>query len=343
MIRFPRFIIGVLFLLSLSLLGGGSAAMGADQIYGFDDFPLKEPIEHPTWFKKSLLDLPDDLAEAVAAGKKGIILYFGQARCAYCQKLLEVNFGLSDILTYTRRHFDLIPLDIWGMQAVTDLQGNSLSERELALREHTNFTPSLIFYDREGREALRLRGYYPPYQFRAALEYVADGHYRTEGFPEYLARGEGSFAFEPGDLNEDDLFTPPPHNLDRSRVPSERPLVVFFEQGDCHACDVLHNEPLREPAIRGLLERLDNVQLDMGSDTPVITPDGRRTTAKKWARALGLFYAPAILFFDEQGKEIIRVDSVVRFYRLRNVLNYINSKGYLTEPNYQRWRLNAPS
>lgn len=344
MTGFPRFILRLLLWLALLPQSSGPAAMGTDPVYGFDDFPLREPLEYPSWFKKSLMDLPDDLAEAVAAGKRGIILYFGQARCAYCQKLLEVNFGLSDILTYTRRHFDLIPLDIWGLQSVTDLQGNHLSERELAMREHTNFTPSLIFYDREGKEVLRLRGYYPPYQLRAALEYVADGHYRTGGFPEYLARGEGSFAFEPGELNEEeDLFVPPPYNLDRSHFPSERPLVVFFERGDCHACDVLHNEPLRDPAIRGLLQRFDNVQLDMGSDIPVVSPDGQRTTAKQWARALGLFYAPAILFFDEWGKEIIRVDSVVRFYRLRNVLNYINSKGYLTEPNYQRWRHDAPS
>jgi hypothetical protein len=33
------------------------------------------------------------------------------------------------------------------------------------------------------------------------------------------------------------------------------------------------------------------------------------------------------------------VDSVVGFYRLRNVLNYISSKAYLDEPNYQRWRM----
>jgi len=83
----------------------------------------------------------------------------------------------------------------------------------------------------------------------------------------------------------------------------------------------------------------DSVQLDMWSDTPVITPSGERTTARKWAAELGLFYAPSLLFFDEQGKELLRVDSVVGFYRLRNVLNYITSKAYLDEPNYQRWRV----
>ena len=345
---FPPTAFAAAYLLGLALVSpvavpASAAPAEADDVFSFDDSPLAEPLEHPAWFKDSLLFLRDDLAEAVHAGKKGIIVYFGQRRCPYCQKLMQVNFGMSDIVSYTRRNFDVIPLDIWSVQEITDVQGNTLTERELARREKTNFTPSLIFYDRDGKEALRLRGYYPPYQFRAALEYVADGHYMKEGFPDYLARGEGSFAFEPGDLNEEGFFLPPPYNLDRSRFPGQRALAVFFEQTDCHACDVLHIEPLRDPAIRELLNGFDNVQLDLWGATLVITPDGRRTTAKQWARDLGLFYAPSLVFFDEKGTEIIRVDSVVRFYRLRNVLNYITSKGYLTEPNYQRWRVNNPS
>jgi thioredoxin-related protein len=327
-----------LLLLIASLATPASAA--EEDPFTFDDFPLEELLQYPDWFKKSFLELPDDLQEAVEQGKQGIIVYFGQKRCPYCKMLLEVNFGLSDITTYTRRHFDLIPIDIWSTEEMTTLEGEVLTQREFAVREKTNFTPSLIFYDASGREALRLRGYYPPYQFRAALEYVADGHYQRESFADYLARGEASTVFEPGGLNEEDYFTPPPHNLDRSRLPGQRPLVVFFEQGSCHACDVLHGQPLREPAIDKLMREFDNTQLDIRSDTPVITPGGERTSAAAWAKKLGIFYTPSLLFFDEQGKEIIRVDSVVRFYRLRKVINYITSRGYLTQPNYQRWRVN---
>ena len=305
--------------------------------YSFDDSPRDEILDYPDWFKESFLDLPDDLDAAVEAGKTGLVVYFGQRRCAYCHKLMDVNFALEDIVEYTRRHFDVVPIDIWGLAEVTDIDGEVLTERDYSLKHGTNFTPSLIFYDQGGREALRLRGYYPPYQFRAALEYVAGGHYRKEGFRDYLARGEGSLVFEPGDLNDQDFFSPPPYNLDRSRFPGERPLAVFFEQGECHACDVLHGQSLRKPAIYGLVEGLDNVQLDMWSDAPVITPDGRRTTAREWAADLGLFFAPTIIFFDERGAEILRLDSVVGFFRLRNVLTYITSRSYLTE-SYQAWR-----
>ncbi|MEN8166383.1 MAG: thioredoxin fold domain-containing protein [Pseudomonadota bacterium] len=342
MTQYPnRPLTSICLLFALLLICHTTAARQDRDAFEFDDFPLEEPMQHPDWFKQSFLDLQEDLAEAIGGGKKGIIVYFGQQRCAYCRMLFQVNFGLTDITAYTRRNFDVIAIDIWGVDEVTDVNGELLTERELSLREQTNFTPSLIFYDETGKEAHRLRGYYPPYKFRAALEYVADKHYQQESFPDYLARGESGTAFEPGDLNEEEFFIPPPHNLDRSRFPSKRPLVVYFEQGNCHACDVLHGQPLREPAINQLIRQFDNVQLDIRAETPVITPQGERTSAKQWAQELGLFYTPSLLFFDEQGQEIIRVDSVVRFYRLRNVINYITSRGYLSEPNYQRWRVTS--
>jgi thioredoxin-related protein len=338
--RLPAIASRVLAAALLALASAAALAVAEDAI-SFDDSPRDTPLDYPDWFKEPFLDLPADHAKAVAAGKD-LVVYFGQLRCAYCHQLMDVNFGAPDIEQYTREHFDIVPIDIWGVAEVTDIQGEVLTERDFALREETNFTPSLVFYDETGAEALRLRGYYPPYQFRAALEYVADDHYKRETFRDYLARGENRMVFDAGDLNDQDFFEPPPHNLDRSRLPSERPLVVFFEQGDCHACDVLHGEALQELLLQREFEQFDSVQLDIWSDAPVVTPSGERTTAREWAKQLGLFYTPSLLFFDEHGRELVRVDSVVGFYRLRNVMNYVGSKAYLDEPSYQRWRLSRP-
>jgi thioredoxin-related protein len=331
-----RFRIGLLAGLLVAPTAFGATA--PDEAASFDDFPRENPLIYPDWFKEPFLDLQADHAAAKAAGKD-LVVYFGQRRCAYCHQLMDVNFGMPDIVDYTQAHFDIVPIDIWGVDEVTDIQGKVLTERDYALREETNFTPSLVFYDETGAEALRLRGYYPPYQFRAALEYVADDHYQRESFADYLARGDNRMVFDAGDLNEQAFFEPPPYNLDRSKLPSDRPLAVFFEQGDCHACDVLHGEALRQNEILRQFDEFDSVQLNIWSDAPVVTPGGERTTAKAWAKELGLFYTPSLLFFDEHGRELLRVDSVVGFYRLRNVLNYISSKAYLDEPNYQRWRV----
>ena len=145
-------------------------------------------------------------------------------------------------------------------------------------------------------------------------------------------------VFGAGEMNYEDFFSPAPHALDRSRFPGQRPLVVFFEQADCHACDILHSGPLQQADIRERFTKLDAAELNMWRDTPVITPDGQRTTSKQWADKLGLFYTPTLIFFDEQGKEILRVDSVVQFYRLSNVLDYVLSGAYREYPTFQQWR-----
>ena len=304
----------------------------------FDDAPLEEPLSFPDWFKLSFLDFREDVREVREAGKQGLVVYFGQKYCAYCKQLLERDLEAEDIQAYTREHFDVIGIDIHGDRTVTDMSGNELTESALAVRDKTNFTPSMIFYDAGGQEVLRLRGYYPPYRFRAALEYVADAHYKDEDFREYLARADVPLVFEPGDLNDEPVFLPGPYMLDRSGMPGERPLVVFFEQGNCHACDVLHTGPMQDPAIMTRFEQLENIQLSFWSDTPVVTPSGERLTARQWGERLGLFYTPTLIFFDHDGKEIMRVDSVVQFYRLRNVLDYILSGGYREYPTFQRWR-----
>lgn len=288
-----------------------------------DDSPLEQVVEYPPWFRLSFLNMPEELREITAFNKRGLIVYFGQEYCPYCKALLETNFGSRDIEQYTRRNFDVLSIDIHGQKRVTDLEGKELSEKEFADREKVNLTPTLIFYDKEGIEALRLQGYYPPYKFRAALEFVADGHYRDEPFRDYLQRADPPMAFEADGLNQEDFFQPPPYALDRRKVTSKMPLLVLFEQGNCHACDILHTEPLQNEEIRALLEKFEIVQLDVTSDTPVITPAGEQTTSKRWAESLGLFYTPTLLFFDGHGRSIMRLDSVAGFYRLRKVLEYV--------------------
>ncbi len=305
---------------------------------GFNDQPVIPEVVYPEWFKKSFLELPDDIQEAIDAGKKGIIVYFGQKHCAYCQALMDKDFGQKDIEIYTRKNFDVIAINIWGSNEVTTPDGQVMTEREFALRENANFTPTLIFYNNEGQKALVLRGFYPPYKFRAAMEYVGREYYKEESFRNYMFRANPPPRFEMSSMNPESFFMAPPYALDRSRFKAQEPLLVFFEQQDCHACDVLHSEPLEFEETRKLLSHFEIVQLDMHSDTPIITPDGQHITARQWAEQLNLFYAPTLIAFDERGNEIIRIDSVAHVYRLKNVLEFIVKRVYRTTPKYMNWR-----
>jgi len=321
---------------SFILMPGAISAKEFDPIE-FIDSPLEEAIVLPDWFKVSFLDLKEDLDEALGNGKHGLVVYFGQKHCPYCKAQLQNNWGQKDILGYTLKNFDVIAINVRGQKQVTDFDGTEYTEKQFSVKHKTNFTPSILFYTKDGL-TLKLRGYRPPYQFRAALEYVADYHYKDEKFASYLSRAESAFSYGKETLNDNAQFSRAPYILDRSRITAKIPLMVSFERGKCHACDVLHAGPLQKDEIISRLDKLSVSQIDMTSNIPVLTPDGKKMTAKQWSESLGLDYAPTLVFFDQRGKEIIRIGSVVWFYRLRNVLDFVTTKDYIEQPNFQLWR-----
>ena len=306
----------------------------------FDDAPLSEALEVSDWFKLSFLDLNESLKEALDDGKKGLIIYFGRKDCAYCKAQLEGNWGYKDIAIYTKKHFNVIAIDVQGQKTVTDFDGKTYTEKDFSTLMKTSFTPTLLFYKNQGKAALKLSGYRPPYQFRASLEYVADDHYRNEPFGEYLSRAESAFSFGQEELNEHASFKPASSLLNRT-YPASKPLIVFFEHPRCHACDIMHGGPMSEKEIKTKLNHFDVIQLDSSSDSPIKTPSGMLTSASKWARQLQLDFSPTLIFFDENGYEIIRASSVLRLYRMKKLLAYISTKSYLTHPTFQNWHDNT--
>jgi len=306
----------------------------------FSDQTLTTEIALPEWFKLSFLDLKDDLDEAVADNKKGLIIYFGRKDCPYCKALLENSWGQKDIVHYTRKNFDVIAINTKGTRNITDIDGYVYDEKSFSLTMKTNFTPSLLFINPEGKIVFKLSGYNNPYRFMAALEYVADQHYNNLTFRSYLSQAKETLDTAGNDnLNSQDYFDLPPYNLDRTKFPSGRALAVFFEKTNCHACDILHSKPLQNNAINKHFEDIDVIQLDVESKDQIITPSGTKLNTHEWAESLELHYSPTIVFFDEIGKEIIRIDSVVWVNRLDRVLEYITSKSYKHFPSFQAWRL----
>ena len=305
----------------------------------FSDETLSQGITLPEWFKLSFLDLKDDLIDAETEKKQGIILYFGRKDCPYCKRLLENTWGQSDIAHYTRTNFDVIAVNTKGVKSITDFDGYVYDEKDFALKMKTNFTPSILFYNLNEELVLKLSGYQSPYRFMAALEYVADKHYKKRTFASYLAQAKDALSNNGNEeLNYQPYFESPPFNLNRSIFTGKRPLAVFFERKYCHACDILHANPLENKNIQNKLGDIDVIQVDISDSQRIITPKGNKTTVAEWAAELELHYTPTIIFFDESGNEIIRIDSVVWVNRLDRVLAYISSRAYKKHPSFQAWR-----
>jgi thioredoxin-related protein len=289
------------------------------------------PHEIPAWFKKSFLVLPEDVTDAARNGRR-LMIYFGQDGCPYCAELFNNNFSQAHIADYTRRHFDAIDLNLWGSREVTDFSGKVMPEKEMAAKLKVWFTPTLLFFDEKGEQVLRINGYYPPHQFLTALKYVAEKQEKRMTFKQYLAKESPPPA--KGALHPQPFFAQPPHDL--TGIAKGKPLAVFFEQKDCASCDRMHEVVLKDAATTELLKRFHVVQLDRWSDIPVVTPAGRKTTARAWADSLNVAYVPTAVLYDG-SKEVIQIEAMLKGFHVQSVLDYVASGAYKTQTSLQRY------
>jgi thioredoxin-related protein len=288
--------------------------------------------EKPDWFVESFLDIRDDVAEATAAGKR-VVLYFYQDGCPYCKKLLDTNLALKDTVGKLRSRFNVIAINMWGDREVTDFDGVATTEKAFAGALRVMFTPTLLFLDEQGAVVLRVNGYYAPHKFNAALDYAAVHGGSDPGFREYLAGVAPSPAS--GRLHADPAFLPATASL--AGRESGKPLLVLFEQKECAPCDELHTDILQRPKSREQLARLDVVLLDMWSSEAVQRPDGTTGSIADWARELDVKYAPSLVFFDRDGREVFRAEAYLRSFHIQSVMDYVASGAYLEQPSFQRF------
>jgi thioredoxin-related protein len=289
-------------------------------------------VDIPSWFKDSFLDMRDDIKEATA-NKKRVMVYVHQNGCPYCAKLVTDNFSNKKIVDFMKANIQAVEINMWGDREVTGLDGITSSEKDWAARNKVWFTPTILFYDEKGELALRINGYYPPEKFMHVLHYVARKKERTQSFADYYM--QFSQSKKPGKLAHEPFYLKPPHDL-AALSKMDRPLAVFFEEGNCDACRQLHENTFKDPDTLEQLARYHVVQLDRFADTPVITPDGKNTTAAKWARELNIAYTPSAVMFVE-GKEVIRIEGFLKAFHVQSVLDYASSGAYKTEPSLQRF------
>lgn len=306
-------------------LAGFAAGVGAQE-------RAPQPIDIPGWFTESFLDFRDDTADAAKDGRR-LLVYFGQDGCPYCKKLMVTNFSQRSIVEKTRGHFVAVALNIWGAREVTWLDGAVMTEKELARRLDVQFTPTILFLDEQGKVVARLNGYYPPHQFEAVLDYATGKAVRDEPLAAYLGRAAKTPASPR--LHDEPFFARPPHDL--ARKPGGRPAAVVFETVSCAACDEMHREGFRRQDVRRLLAKFDVVRFALGTSTPLTTPDGRSATAEGWAAELRVAYTPTVVFFDDAGAEVFRIDAYLRPFHLASALDYVASGAYRAEPSFQRF------
>ena len=130
------------------------AAPPAEDSYSFIDLPTDYQDDHPDWFKASFFNLPEDLDDALSSGKKGLIIYFGQKHCPYCQALMRDNLSKGDLVRYLRLHFDVVGLNAHSIEKVTGMDDKIKPINEFAIAQKAQLTPTPRRYCSTSRGAI---------------------------------------------------------------------------------------------------------------------------------------------------------------------------------------------
>ena len=294
--------------------------------------PSPHAIDIPRWFSNSLLDFKDEIPEAAREGKR-VMVYFGQDGCPYCKALMKASFGPGPIADKTRRHFVAIAINIWGDAPVTWIDGSEATEKALSRRLGVQFTPTLLFFETDGRLVLRLNGYLPPERLTHVLDYVIERRDREQSLAEYIDARLREPPLPPAG--------PRPHLMrdpsQLARAGAGRPLAVLFESPSCRACAQMHDEAFTRDTMRPLLARFDVARLLPGAPALLTTPDGRRLDARAWARDLKVQLYPTAVFFDAQGREVFRFEGDWRPFHIESAFDYVASGAHAREPQFQRF------
>jgi thioredoxin-related protein len=109
-------------------------------------------LHEAPWIEETFKDLREDLEEAEAQGKT-LMVIIEQRGCIYCTKMHTEVFPAPEIDTMIRENFFVVQMNLFGDEEVTDFDGTSLSEKDMAKRWGVFFTPTMLFMPEEAPES----------------------------------------------------------------------------------------------------------------------------------------------------------------------------------------------
>jgi thioredoxin-related protein len=127
--------------------------------------------------------MPPPLNLQRTAGSKSLAVFFERSDCAACDEMHAAA-------VHTRRAlepYEVARVDLFGTATLVTPDGQRRLESEWGRDLAISYTPSVLLFDRAGREVLRIEGYVREHHLRNALDYVAHGAYRKQpSFQRYL-------------------------------------------------------------------------------------------------------------------------------------------------------------
>jgi len=156
------------------LIGSASAAVES-----------RDPYKH--FFNETWGNFQEELDNARAQGKQGVLIFFEMDECPFCHYMKENVLNRPEVQKYYREHFLNFPVDIEGDVEITNMKGELKKQKDFAFREfRVRATPVFVFFNLDGEPVHRHTGKTSGVEeFMWMGEYVAKGIYKDQSFTRY--------------------------------------------------------------------------------------------------------------------------------------------------------------
>lgn len=112
-----------------------------------------------------------------------------------------------------------------------------------------------------------------------------------------------------------------------------RRVMLLFTQDNCPYCHLLVERNLSQrDIVDSLKTRFEVVQLNMWGDREVTGLDGKQLTEKNFAAALKVQFTPTLLFLDEAGNTVLRLNGYTPPGRFKAALDWVAGHGETKQP-----------
>lgn len=116
------------------------------------------------------------------------------------------------------------------------------------------------------------------------------------------------------------------------------PMLAIFETLGCPAGDAFHRDVLALTEVRELLQQFEVIRVDATDrTTPVIAPDGARTTSADWFASTDFSRLPALLYVSESGETVFKTGTLVERQRMLDATGLVLERAYAKGWSYQRF------
>lgn len=161
-----------------------AAAVGEDGLHKED------------WFSITFRDVAEDIATAKESGKR-LVMIFEQRGCIYCAAMHEKLLSDPEVRDYIKDNFVVVQYNMFGDEEVTDLDGETLTEKTAARKWGYIFTPTIVFLPEDAPEGITVAeaavstmpGAFGKWTFLNMFRWVREkGYEGDEHFQKYHAR-----------------------------------------------------------------------------------------------------------------------------------------------------------